>query len=281
MIGSGYTSAAKAAVQTIVADAWFDAMGNNYCKYVVDVENKYQFNDVALTNQFAVVSALGLANGTPNSHNVFYYPEPVSSGNSYLDSWPTDNVPGWQADSSRLLVSYPIRITKMEQNGFATVCSSTLPGKLVVSIFTHPTIPPVSRFSLPYNDILGEIVYNTISRILFIRPTLGAYLYYTHSPFSSTTKVTTTLGGWRSIDNIQQSPFEILSGRDAAREKSYWLFDYTDSNSTCIRAIHDNNYTMGTSDREIILKQHPFVFEPLSTDASVIITRYNLNIICR
>lgn len=281
MIGSKNPFSSKAGSLTFVADAWLCAMGINHFYYAIDYNNKHQFNDVALTGKFAVVSTLGSDNGTPNSHNVFYYTEPASPDVSYLDSWPSDTVPGWQADPAILLASAPIRITKMGKNEFATVCNTALPGKLVVSIFSNPTNPPASRFELPYNYSLGEIVYNTLSKNLFILPIVGNYLGYTQFPFSSTTKVSSPYGGWTSIDNIQKEPFEIISGWYATRVKSYWLFDYTDPNSSCISVINNNNNTMEKNDQEITFKHFISRLAPSPNNASVEITQYNLEIICR
>ena len=167
MIGTGYPS--KSSPCSMIADAWLDAMGNITFKYTVESSGTYQFNDVALTDNFAVVSAMGLLSGITGSiHNVLYYKEPVLPNNSYFDSWYLYQTPLWQADPSTLLASQPIQITKMEQDGFATVCLSSFPGKIAVSIFSSPTTPPIKRFILPYDDYFQEIVYNPQKLALFI-----------------------------------------------------------------------------------------------------------------
>jgi hypothetical protein len=116
MIGKG--TSAKSSTVGLIADAWDDVLGNHTFKYTMDagIEDNYMFNDVALTNKFAVVSARGTINGTPNSHNIFYYFEPTISNNSYLDSWYPGTAPLWQSDPTTFLSCNAISIIKMEQD---------------------------------------------------------------------------------------------------------------------------------------------------------------------
>ena len=190
MIGKGETS--KSTHVGLIADAWNDVLGNHTFKYILDAGDKFMFNDVALTDNYAVVSAKGSMNGTPNSHNIFYYYEPTVSNISYLDSWYPGTAPLWQADPSTLLSSNVISITKMGQDMFATVCNSLTSGNIVVSIFNDPTMTPTKRFELPYNDVLYKIAYNTLFNTLFILPNLGHDLEYTTTPYTYTSKATTT-----------------------------------------------------------------------------------------
>lgn len=255
MIGKG--TSAKSSTVGLIADAWINAFGTMNFKYTLESRNEYMYNDVALTDKFAVVSARGSVNGTPNSHNIFYYYEPTVSNISYLDSWPSGVAPLWQADPTTLLSSNAISITKMEHDTFATVCNSLTSGNIVVSIYNDPMNPPVKRFELPYNDILYKIVYNTLYKTLFILPDLGHDLEYTNAPYTYTSKATATGGAkWLSIDNANNNISEIISGFDS-RIQYYWQFDMSNPDN-CADYTEGDNTDISILERGLTLYQRYF-----------------------
>lgn len=279
MIGKG--TSAKSSTVGLIADAWDDVLGNHTFKYTMDagIEDNYMFNDVALTNKFAVVSARGTINGTPNSHNIFYYFEPTISNNSYLDSWYPGTAPLWQSDPTTFLSCNAISIIKMEQDMFATACNSLTSGNIVVSIYNDPMNPPVKRFELPYNDILYKIVYNTLYKTLFILPDLGHDLEYTNAPYTYTSKATATGGAkWLSIDNANNNISEIISGFDS-RIQYYWQFDILNPGN-CANYTGDDNINIPLRENNLTQDQRLFTIPNTLDYIRPRITNYNLFIEC-
>lgn len=261
----------------MVVDAWIEPSTANVFKYSLNTDSSYVCDDVTLIDNYAVVAARG-ANGM---HNVFFYKEPIIPSQSYFDSWTatsTANVPLWQADPATLLATDRIHITKMKQNMFATVCSTSLPGNQVVSFFSNPWNPPV-RFVLPYNDHIREIVYNKVKESLFILTNSYSFLEYVQNPFLLTARIIADWPGWISIDNTESNAFEILSGIGPYCEKKYWRYNGSNQ-SSCISYEDRENEEMGVNETDGFLEQTIDRIEVIGDNNSCSITNFILSVLC-
>ena len=228
-----------------IVDFWNDPSIGHKIKYTIDMSYKYRYEDVAITKQYGVVAAATTNNTGAHTHNILYYKIPVGSSDSFLDTWATGGIshtPIWTADPSTLeAYPYNLRITKMEEDGFATACINRHSGKLAVSVFDSPVNPPINRFEIPPDNssfYLQDLIYNPLHKYihLFINNYDNTYsLISTKNPFSSYTKEKSILYRWLSMDNADSNSVEIISGFDMSNSyhMRYWLHDPTYKNETC------------------------------------------------
>ena len=238
-----------------IVDAWIGAAGSISYSYILDENDKYRFDDVTITNNYAVVTAFGIDEST---HNILYYPKPtISGGNFFGISTGTVYTPMWTADQSVFTVHIfaAIRIAPLKKDGFATSCLSS-DSTIVVSEYSTPTQQAIRRFYIPNYDICKEMVYNSRQDALYILPELKNYLYRTVAPYTITTKVTSKIvERWLSIDNADNNKHEILTGYDHPDPmKKIWQFDFLDYNR-CVGKDDYKNVDMQIVETNSMLEQ--------------------------
>lgn len=223
---------------------------------------------------------------TATTHNLFYYKSPTSTINGYLDCWistPTlSNTPMLRTSISTLMLgnNTDIRITKMQQDSFATACRNLIDNNITISIYHDPTQQSVNRFSISGSTYCQELVYNSRQQALYV---LDDNLYHIKHPFTSSTKLVESLNNWLSLDNTDNETQVILSGWDPSTTfiypKMYWLFNINSMNSCYQRNIVNNNFLNKTDHPDYCLQTilHNR-FEPRSF--SPIARTFVLNIIC-
>lgn len=277
----------------VFADVLISIYGNNLLHYIIDEDYDYLFDDVAITDNNAIVSGHSVSTSAPDCrYAIFYYKEPLVTGNTYFSAWNTISgiqIPLWEADMSVLTLPSTdnVRIVKMEQDGFATVCqrydvSGNYPYTL--SIYSDPSLPPTSRYDIPYNDGCRELVYNTKQNTLYIMPGLSDNIFYTKDPFPSTSQVSVSIHGinrWTSIDNADNEACVMISGYEhgSIAKLRLWRYDELDINQ-CINKVDSENSEPGIYESAMTKtltekhgNLHPDYFVPN-------ISRHKLNILC-
>lgn len=275
--GSHYYSAG------VIADAWIDASNNYNLYYTVDDSYKFIFDDVEITEDYAVISA-HTATDANQTHNILYYANPINHGDSYFPSL-TINTPLMETPPNIFFLQgqYKIHLTAMSGNGFATVSrgvDADSNSSLIVSIYNNPLNPPIQRFSLNLDDWCQEIAYNKNQKTLYILPGLSNTLYNTTPPFSQTVIFTADNCRWTSIDNADNNMFEIIAGCDLSiYEKKLWRLDVNSLNP-CVRFNKVHNGDLSIQENNTFLPQivNPALYSINS--AYTEIKKSNFKILC-
>lgn len=210
--------------------------------FTVDTENEYLFDDVILTEKYAVVSARGKTSNHNFRHDFFFYNSPTLSLDSYFYTQTplgtgVFQMPVHEANAGSLLVlggSNDIRLAKMEQDVFATVCNNDATGQMTLSIYNDPNNNVINRKELPFLTNCREISYVTREKAFAILSSSCDYLYYTKYPFNDVLEIKTGIVSWLSLDKTDSDSHVILSGFYSAHvDNNYWLYDDSDRNG-CI-----------------------------------------------
>ena len=230
--------------------------------YFIDRDNLYRFDDVTITEKYAVVSGHTVSsNYAPVKYNIFYYPNPTN-----LDSYFTSLfipgtydavVPMWTADPLTLQLPYNdgVLITKMDNDGFATLChkyDAVGNDYLTLSVYSNPSVIPTYRMVLPYYDNCQEMVYNSSQKKIYSLAGWNHILYSIPMPFTATERIMSFEDNpWMSIDNADGEKYEILSGyvAPAINGKRLWRYDETAPNEDpCIQYSRNRTLDIGIND---------------------------------
>lgn len=258
------------------------------CFLTVDTEDKYFFDDVILTEKYAVVSARGKTLSNNFKHIIFSYNSPTMSGDSYFyTQTPLGSgvyqMPVHEADASSLLVSNSsnsIRLAKMEQDGFATVCNNDVTGQMTLSFYNDPISSVLDRKELPFLTNCREITYVTQEKAFAILSSSRSCFYYTKYPYNDVLEIKSGVVRWLSLDKTDADSHVILSGFYSAHvDNNYWLYDDSDRNG-CINWSQYFNVNIDPIDifyyvpQEIFSGNFPLeLFRPN-------VNQFNLNIQC-
>lgn len=277
----------------VIVESWIDSLNNRKIKYTIDLNYNYLYSDVAFTDNYAVITAPSTEENLPNSHNYFYYKNPISTNKGYLDCYviPPSSIsytPIMTAAPSSLQV-YPsgsmIHITNMGNDMFATACTNDPNNLITVSIYQDPIQQPINRFEIPNTTFCRDLVYNSRQNSLYVLnvPPDGE-LYQINSPFSVSLRLKEGNSYWLSLDNTDNESRVIVSGFDPSTvfvyKKNYWLFDHHNLISNCFMPVyfHNNNLYMldnANSYRQVIANC-PSQFNRILPEK----TSYNITIKC-
>ena len=276
----------------LIVDAWVDSYtGFDMIRYTVDREYQYIYDYVTMTDNYGVITAHTVDGGVFGTHNFFYYPDPTIVNDSYFSSLLILGTTIAQAPMQTTSVGVMhlptndmVYITKMEHDGFATVCycCDTNNNRMVVaSIYDSPLIPPIERFVIPASICCQEITYNPLQKILYILPDLRNSLLSIPQPFNLSIRNVTEDYRWVSISNADMNTKEIISGYEHSTfTKKYWLYDIALQNHCERRSVTENtriniNEIFGYRFQEINRDN------PISEILIPEIQNYSLKTICR
>lgn len=231
---------------SIIAEAWRTTSGIWNYKYAYDTTQKFEYVDIALTNNYAVVASSRYVDNRTYSHCIISYQLPTAStaNNSVFDlAYNVGNnlilVLPQETDTAIFswIHSDSYRITKMESDGFSTIMRaelSTLNNTIqVVNIYDHPLSSPICRFYF-FNNIAQRyfgIGYNPICKTLYyVQDYPENHFYTTTYPYTSMKVNGTQEFTWFDIDNIEGTPYNILSGWGDRNYRKLWLFDENSDN---------------------------------------------------
>ncbi|MBR1549816.1 MAG: hypothetical protein IJ634_04185 [Bacteroidales bacterium] len=250
-----------------IVDFWRDPSVGHKITFTIDMPYNYRYEDVAITKQYGVIAAATTSNMGAHSHNILYYKIPVAPGESFLDTWAaggTSYTPIWTTDPTILDVDlYNLRITKMEEDAFATACINSHSGRLAVSVFNSPTIPPYTRFEIaPENSsfYLQDLTYNPMNKTLYFLENNNDNtftLFNTTIPFNIYRKERSNLYRWLSIDNADSNNFEIISGFDMGNSYRirFWLHDPNIKNENCFSYNTKEPKNLEIAEEQTVLEQ--------------------------
>jgi hypothetical protein len=239
-----------------IVDFWNAPADGHQFTYTVDCDYVYFYDDVAITEKYGVISARSTNKVGARTHNVFFYKNPTSSGDSFLKSWTvggnTSNTPFLTADAISLEVSNLgyVRVTKMEGGDFATVCQNYRNDNLTVSMYNDPYNSPYARFELPYDYFLTDLVYNTSSKTLFCLAGYSHLLQIMY-PYTYCKDEKRSPCRWLSLDNADSDSGEILSGFELYNgyAMKYWYHDPGNQSPSCFEYDDRENIELGKVDR--------------------------------
>lgn len=229
----------------LIADVRIDIYGTHTVNYHVDRDFQYRFDDVAITDTHAIVTAHPAPNNNMCSYHIFYYNEPTNIGDDYFSECisPGNPNPYVPVIIESPALSYPcpdkVLVAKMTQDEFAILCCRQ--GKQTLTIYSDPTFPPTYKGLLPDDNCSSEIVYNPVQKTLYMvrwRKDILGIKY----PFTTTTTISTIFDDyiWLSVDNADKDKHEILSGRSYYLQNKLWRLDDLYSNDCVIYNNADN-----------------------------------------
>ncbi len=225
----------------VIMDALIDNSGLSNVVYTMDTTNSIHYDDVALTDDFAVVTATMDNSISQKTHNIFYYNHPALVNENYFScyNYPvTNNIlvnRRYNNISDFYLYAHIIPVIGMEADSFATAVDGFGMEEgdgMVVSIYDAPTNPPVERFVLPGIMGVKEMAYNKTMQTLYIIN--SSYIYAIPYPFVNVYMVRTVDVDyhWFFIDNTFDEHHEILSGTNWT-VKQLWKYDDQISEHEC------------------------------------------------
>ena len=185
LIGEGYPdNVSKGTVQNDTANrpVLFEALvdltvnstlNSDIANYFINDTNLYDFDDVTLTNNYAIVSAHKQNdNYITSTYEIFYYKKPINAGDniftqSILPGTSIARIYPWESNPATLELPYydEVIVTRMNNDGFATLChkyDANDNDYLVLSVYSDPiqSQPILYRVKLPYYDNCQEMIYN-------------------------------------------------------------------------------------------------------------------------
>lgn len=230
-----------------IADALIDNLGLHTIYYHIDTNCVFRYKDVAITDNYAIVAAYS----TMGRYDLFYYTHPVNPGYClfsayYVPGTTIANVP-WRYEipgTPALPSPFNVIIAKMTQDAFAVLCYRLGVGNDVVtlSIYNSPTMSPIHKCIVSYNNDCREMVYNPLLKTLYITQGWTDILGI-KAPFTTTNYISTIFDNymWLSVDNADLDTHEILSGFDNyTLEKKIWRLDELNQNSCVVYNSTDN-----------------------------------------
>ncbi len=261
-----------------IADALIDNSGLHTIYYHIDTNCVFRYKDVAITDNYAIVAAYS----TMGRYDLFYYTHPVNPGDYFFPASYTNwryEVPGTPALPS----PFNVIIAKMTQDAFAVLCYRLGVGNDVVtlSIYNSPTMSPIHKCIVSYNNDCREMVYNPLLKTLYITQGWTDILGI-KAPFTTTNYISTIFNNymWLSVDNADLDTHEILSGFDNyTLEKKIWRLDELNQNS-CVVYNSTDNEELDKTEVDTLLFQATDRRFPDENRFTPAIKTFNLNILC-
>lgn len=233
---------------SMVADLWRDVSGAWKFKYTVDRDKLFQHDDLAVTENYLVVTSTGgIGHLQPNSHNITAFVLPNASqallGMGLLDCQPITGTPPntmialpYQYIDLSLVNIFNLnaRVVAMEGDKFVTVCygeAENIPSQTVISVYSDPTTDPYIRCYFNSGAIthIRELAYNQHLGRLLISPHCMDRLYWSDYPFANVTSDNFSDGeSWFSVDYAGVKGDGVVSGSSYGYLSHYvWLHDAT------------------------------------------------------
>lgn len=282
------TNGSRGPYDSAIMDVVTSIPTTHTCFLTVDTEDKYIFDDVILTEKYAVVSARGKTPNNNFSHDIFSYLSPTMPWDSYFHTQTSlgndvYQMPVHEADASSLLVSNSsndICLAKMEQDGFATICNNDATGRMTLSTYNDPSNNVLNRKELPFLTNCREFTYIPRNEDFAILSSNNDYLYYTKYPYTDVLEIKSSAVRWLSLDKTDADSHVILSGFYSAHvDNNYWIYDDSDRNG-CIDWRQEFNNNINPTDIFFYVPQEilrgnisPERFQPN-------VNHFNLNIQC-
>lgn len=281
MIGSGvYYNCSP----DIIVNACIDASGNHLVKYHVDTSNRFRYDGVTFSDNFAIITAHDNVGNVNHSYNIFHYKKPTSSGITYFDTQPI--VP-WRFDTPSApppLYYSNVLLAHMTNDKFATLChrpDASGNYQKVLSVYSDPgNLLGVQHFIIPDSSIYTQMLYNPRQETFYVVRWSNDILSI-KSPYTITNTITTydSRNGWISIDNADGDVHEILSGRDTQVQKKLWLLDESNPNG-CVNYCGATNVEIPISEVSDQIIQYILRTDPTRWSFVPKVTNNNLTIIC-
>ena len=222
----------------IILEAWETSPSSNENRYIID--SNFYYDDVASTDNYAVVTARKSNN--PTTHDFFYYNSPIPPTASFLESWTT---PAPSISNTPMMTTSPmtsigeILVRKMQKDTFATACNNESTWDVTISIYPDPTQQSIKRFKIPGVSVSDEFVYSNFHRSFYMMAISLPFtaFCYTQFPFTTSTTLMEYVSNYRrlSLDITDNGKCAILSGREgisfSVAPKHFWLFDEKNINS--------------------------------------------------
>lgn len=272
----------------VLLEAWESSSITNDIRYSIDSNCNFYYDDVAFTDNYAVVTARKSNN--PTTHDFFYYKSPVPPTTSFLESWTS---PAPSLSNTPIMMTLPmpsigeILVRKIQKDTFATACNNGFTDDVTISIYPSPTQQSIIRFKIPGINVLDDFVYSTFQRTFYMMTTLPHYVFcYTQFPFSTSYQLMETNFGHRrlSLDITDNGHRVILSGLEgissSVAPKHFWLFDENNINS-CFPKTGISNVNQNNSDNSVFYQQYIDKNNIRSKSFSTKPTIYNLEIECQ
>ena len=285
MTGGGYSNIVAASV---LADAIVSSLPWNL-HYIIDTSQTLSFDDVTITDNYAVVVGHTTPSSGLSEHYVLSHSlnVAVSPGPSIFSLLP--NTISYYCTNSSIFVPFAqyINIVGMENDGFATVCTDISdPGnyRYVVSLYSSPTIDPYLRigFSDGINGT-NELAYSSVTHTLAMVTGVN-HINTLTPPYSHIDIINTNMATglhWFSIDSIPNSTSFTLSGAawDYSLAKQ-WVYDMSRPNGCINKGIIEysaiDRYQYSNA---IVLDKKLWSDQP--HEYTVEIIKSNMVIICR
>ena len=229
----------------LIADVRIDIYGTHTANYHVNKDFQYIFDDVAITDTHAIVTAHPAPNSNMCTYHIFYYKEPTSSGDDYFSGCisPGNPYPNVPMIFESPALSYPcpdkVLVAKMTHDEFAILCCRQ--GRQTLTIYNTPLVSPSYKGLLPDGNCSSEIVYNPVQKTLYMVRWRNDVLGIKY-PFTTTTTISTSFDDyiWLSVDNADKDKHEILSGRSYYLQNKLWRLDDLNPNE-CVNYSNQAN----------------------------------------
>ncbi len=275
-----------------IVDFWKSPTTLPCMRYTIDDALKYKYTDVTITQQNGIIAAVSSNDTGPREHIIFGYNNPVSPGESFLESWTggssVSNTPFLLADPNVLMVEEGnnIRLAKMEEAQFATICNNSHSSRNTLSLYNNPFSQPYLRTELPYKEHIYGFIYNPARETFYCTTTSQSSdfgLMGTMFPFANNFKEEDYNDNrWYSLDNEMATNTVILSGCNIGEGfvKKYWVYD-PEHESECAKHYSDVNNEIPKDEQDgyypqiIDANQTPiYIFEVKYSDYSIWTTCY-------
>ncbi len=232
---------------SIIVDAWSNNHSTWQFEYTMDYSGEMIYDDIAVTENYVVVSAQTSGSTSPSyAPALFYYSLPISSGVSIFNTLGLNYIytPYSLTDATLLQCNHSrLLVTEMGGDYFATVCYAVIRGSTQATIVTYyqdPVIWPISRYAyIPpsyFNGSYNEICYNKRKRSLYMPKFHTDYIERFSPPFTDVEiHEVNSVFLLMSMDTLDIKGDAVISGTETGgpSTKKIWTLDEASVN-TCV-----------------------------------------------
>ena len=275
---------------SVIIDVWTNDHLSWNIYYTMDYNDKFIFDDIAVTENYVVVTARYLPpQGNSYSPHILYYPLPAVSNSSIFGSLAPNitNAAGFTSDNIFIQSQSwaPYLISEMERDRFVTMCEAVAPNSNVATVVTYyqnPVSSPVARYVYSNAHAIGyykEIRYNQQNSFLYLLRLHEDFVERLGPPFINANIISSYYSGM-SIDVLDRVGSLVVSGTDVTTDyKKLWMIDESHLNN-CITIT---NVSVATEN--VIWHSYPdlqFFFEgaPESIRLQARVNRYGMMVKC-